>query len=481
MVRNHWAVICPEPDAPGTWGTWVKERCVAIGWPPPKHHLLGPTHKPDWEKARNRAQAIQPGDIIIPFLMDHTFGTPGIVKRVAIKDVEWNPTVLKGGYANNPGEGELGRRIEVRWLKKGVPPLDKVAVMPASMQEPRGAVRATIEPVRSKRYARFMRIISDPSNWKRYENKKANDSGQTPTKLVDDATKSAQNGQAPAKAARFLIGDDLYLERARRALPLLVRQAYARKKIYYSDFANELGMSNPRNLNHVLGAVGRAIQELAAEWKQEIPPLQCIVVNKNTGIPGNGLGWFLSDLRDFARRTAVERRQIVEIELVKVFNYEKWEAVLGALNLTPLSDDPTLEGLKAEARSRGGVGECEDHRELKHFVATHPEVLGISGIGMGTTEYIFPSADRIDVVFRDSKRKRWVGVEVKGPSSDDADILRGLFQCVKYSALREAELRSDAKKENIEVILVLSGRLTPQLKQIRNLLGVEVMEGVIVP
>jgi hypothetical protein len=179
------------------------------------------------------------------------------------------------------------------------------------------------------------------------------------------------------------------------------------------------------------------------------------------------------------RSQSVERQQIVEIELVKVFNYAKWDAVLSALNLAPLSDDGALESLKAQARQRGGVGECEGHRELKHFVATHPELLGIDGFGDGITEYVFPSADRIDVVFRDSKKGRWVGVEVKGPSSDDADILRGLFQCVKYSALREAELRSDSRNEDTRVILVLSNRLPHRLKQIKNLLGVEVIEGVI--
>lgn len=480
MAQNHWAVICPELKAPGAWGTWVKERCVAIGWPPSRYHLNVPSHHANWEKARARGQEIQPGDIIIPYLMDHRFGMPGIVERVAIGDSEWNPTVPEGGYSVNPDEPELGRRIELKWLNKGVPPFDKVAVMPKSDQKPRGEVRATIERVRPKRYARFMQIISDPRNWRKYEGQKPPVGEQTANKRDDSTHRKLSKGHAISNIASLLAGSALYLERAREAFPILVRQAQAGQKIFYSDLADELGMTNPRNLNHVLGAVGRAIQKLATEWKQEIPPLQCLVVNKNTGLPGSGIAWFISDLKKFNSRTPSEKQQILRIELVKVFNYAKWEAVLDALNLAPLSDDPTLELLKAEARLGGGGGEGEDHKKLKHFVATYPDVLHIAGLGAGNTEYIFPSADRIDVVFHGSGRVRWVGVEVKGPSSGEVDILRGLFQCVKYSALRKAELRSESKKENTEVILVLSGSLPQRLKKIKNLLGVSVVEGVVV-
>src|SRR5258708_37348676 len=108
-------------------------------------------------------------------------------------------------------------------------------------------------------------------------------------------------------------------------------------------------MPNPRNLNYVLGAIGKAIQQLATNWKQAIPPLQCLVVNKGDGMPGEDVGWFTTGLKDFGKRTAEEKRQILGIELVKVFNYAKWEAVLCAFGLSPLSTDPAIAGLKAKA------------------------------------------------------------------------------------------------------------------------------------
>src|SRR6267143_1446183 len=117
MATNYWAVICPEPRAPGLWGTWLKERCVAIGWSPDQYHLVGPARTTSWEKARSRALRIKLGDIVIPYLENYQFGIPGKVIEVAIGDDEWNPTVPKGKYSKNPEEPWLGRRIRVEWMQ----------------------------------------------------------------------------------------------------------------------------------------------------------------------------------------------------------------------------------------------------------------------------------------------------------------------------------------------------------------------------
>jgi hypothetical protein len=297
----------------------------------------------------------------------------------------------------------------------------------------------------------------------------------TPEKIRAGKSK---NGQAP-NAASVLSGNSLYVERAREAFPLLVRQSIAEETIAYSDLADELGMANARNLNYVLGAIGKAIKELATEWAENIPPLQCLVVNKKTGMPGEGVAWFISDLKDFKQRTPEERKQILGIELIKVFNYPKWEKVLGAFGLKPVTSNPAVDTLIAKARAGGGAGEGEDHRKLKQYIANNPMAIGLSGFGKGDTEYCFPSADRIDVVFR--KHDHWVGVEVKGPSSPDDDLVRGLFQTVKYAALREAELKAKTQKGTTDLILVLSRKLPAKLKEIKNLLGVTVVDGIIAP
>ncbi len=77
--------------------------------------------------------------------------------------------------------------------------------------------------------------------------------------------------------AKALSGDKLYQERARKALPILVRQALANQHIYYSDLTIELGMPNPRNLNFVLGSIGQSLQQLSTTWQEDIPPINCLV------------------------------------------------------------------------------------------------------------------------------------------------------------------------------------------------------------
>jgi hypothetical protein len=168
MSQNYWAVICNEPNAPGVWGKWLSAGCVAIGWPPPKYRLEGPTDKPGWDSARAFAQKVSPGDIVVPYLLRYRFGIPGEVVKVAIGDSEWNPTLAKGEYADNLDEPELGRRIYVKWLDSDVPPRDKIVVVPSAERTSGGMVKKTIFPLRPDIYARFAEIIGNPANWQPY-------------------------------------------------------------------------------------------------------------------------------------------------------------------------------------------------------------------------------------------------------------------------------------------------------------------------
>jgi hypothetical protein len=481
MAPNYWAIICPEPTIPGIWGTWLKEKCVAIGWSPDKYHLLGPAATASWEKGRSRALRIKRNDIVIPYLENYEFGIPGKVVELAIRDNQWNPTAFKGKHSKNPGEPWLGRRIKVEWMQdSSFPPLNTIAVVPKSMRKTTGEVRQTLEHVRSKRVAHFMGIIKDPKNWKTYKTNVPHGGVQPSGKSTPEKIRAGvSKNKIASDAASVLSGNSLYVQRAREAFPLLVRQALAREKIAYSDLADEMNMPNARNLNYVLGAIGKAIKELSSEWQQEVPPLQCLVVNKHTGLPGEGVAWFIRDLKDFKKRTPEERKQILGVELVKVFNYPNWGKVLEAFGLKPVASNPIIEKLIAKARSGGGIGEGEEHRKLKHYIAENPTLIGLSGFGKGDTEYCFPSNDKIDVVF--SKNDRWVGVEVKGPSSPDVDLVRGLFQTVKYAALREAELKSKSQSGKTEVILVMSRKLSPELKELKNLLGATVLDEVCAP
>lgn len=279
-----------------------------------------------------------------------------------------------------------------------------------------------------------------------------------------------------AQVAEVLDGDKLYQKRARAALPLLVRQAQAGNPIFYSDLAAELGMPNPRNLDYVLGSIGQALEKLSEVWGVKVPPIQCLVVNKNTGLPGEGIGWFLMKKEDFSKLTKRQQRTIIEAELQHVYAFPRWHEVLKAFQLQPAGTNFTQ--LVKAAVTYGGKGEGEGarHQRLKEFVAKNPQAIGLSAsTPQGAQEFRLPSGDSIDVMFQ---HKDWVAVEVKSAISPTPDILRGLFQCVKYRAVIEAVQATELLPQNARALLVLEGALPSELLPIKNTLRIEVIEHV---
>jgi hypothetical protein len=287
-------------------------------------------------------------------------------------------------------------------------------------------------------------------------------------------------------AINYVAGERLYQKRARAALPLLVRQATQSYPIFYSDLAPELGMANERNLDYVLGYVGKALESLSKDWKETIPPIQCLVINKRPRIPGKGIGWFITKKEDFRKLPRKEQRRLVNLQLEKVFAYRRWPDVLRALGLPPAKTDYSQEAKKARqagatSESRGstfgGGGESREHKALKHFVAAHPEIIGLPPqVGPGKTEEPLPSGDTLDVFFNYGKDH--VAVEVKSRCSAEADIIRGLFQCVKYRAVLEARQAVLGLPQSARSVLVLESRFPEKLLALKNILGIELVQEV---
>lgn len=143
------------------------------------------------------------------------------------------------------------------------------------------------------------------------------------------------------------------------------------------------------------------------------------------------------------------------------------------MDATPASLDATI----AAASNLGVGGEGEEHRALKEYVRDNPFVVGLGyGTPRGVAEFPLPSGDRIDVLF--SREHLLFAVEVKPAHSSEADLTRGLFQCVKYQAVMVAKSRYDLDRRKITVCLVLGGELPERLIPLRNLLGVQVFENI---
>ena len=278
-----------------------------------------------------------------------------------------------------------------------------------------------------------------------------------------------------AKIAEPISGDKLYQTRARAVLPILVRQAEAGTPIFYSTLAEEIGIPNPRNLNYVLGSIGTTLENLSKAWKNKVPPIQCLVVNKNTGLPGEGIGWFLIKKKEFSSLNRRQQRAIVEAELQHVFSFRRWREVLSVLSLQPVASDFSAQIKKAA--SFGGSGESEAHKRLKIYISKNPAVVGLpENTPVGATEFSLASGDVADVHFEG--KKDWIVVEVKSTISNEADITRGLFQCVKYKAVLEAMQLALGLPQNARAILALESNLPVKLVALKNILGIEVVEAV---
>jgi hypothetical protein len=294
------------------------------------------------------------------------------------------------------------------------------------------------------------------------------------------AAKRTRKETGEITAESSLRGEKLYQIRARAALPLLVRQATAGQTIVYSDLAAELQMPNPRNLNYVLGAIGNALVRLGKQWNVDIPPIQCLVINKNTGMPGEGVNWFLADREVFERSNKREQKRILQSVLTGVYHFPRWNEVLAEFGLSPVESIAPQTSSLSVSRQYGREGESEEHRRLKEFVALNPRVVGLPARAEpGRTEYVFPSADIIDVLF--IRGRNWVGVEVKSKRSSNDDIARGLYQCVKYQALMDAVQKVEQRQSDARVVLLLEGRFPTELLALKHTLGVEVIDGVSVP
>ena len=203
-------------------------------------------------------------------------------------------------------------------------------------------------------------------------------------------------------------------------------------------------------------------------------------------MPGEGIGWFITKKEDFRKLPRKEQRRLVTLELEKVFAYRRWPSVLETFGLAPATIDYSEAASKAKsagatresrATSFGGGGESPEHRALKDFVAKHPQTIGLpQSLGRGDTEEPLQSGDVLDVFFRYGRDQ--IAVEVKSRLSSEADIVRGMFQCVKYRAVLEAQQAAEGLPQSARAILVLEAKLPPKFQPLKNILGVELVDGI---
>lgn len=156
--------------------------------------------------------------------------------------------------------------------------------------------------------------------------------------------------------------------------------------------------------------------------------------------------------------------------------YEHWDWVLSSLRLTP----SIFEITENEESIRSGIfygtnGEGEEHKKLKEYIYNHPETIGVHDFKKREMEHILLSGDRLDVYFELNDGSK-IAVEIKPSTSPDADMMRGLFQCVKYKSILDAEDKIHGERLNNSAILVVGSELSLENQKVKDILGISVME-----
>jgi hypothetical protein len=278
-------------------------------------------------------------------------------------------------------------------------------------------------------------------------------------------------------------GDKKTERKAPEALRWLVTLAESKRKVRYSEFGSFIGVFW-RTVPQILGVIGRELERLEREFPG-MPPIQLLVVTKTTGVPGDsGLIWAVKDRALLATLSPTAKRALHEGVLQQVFAWGRWREVLAAFGLEPLPlgvlSLGQLAAMVETSRPEGGEG--ENHRRLREYVAACPSAAKLDiGLPMGSTERLILSGDRVDVFFE--LPDQWICVEVKGSDSSEGDILRGIFQCVKYRAVLEAQRHylKGTMLPSVKVALILAGNLPLQLRPIVDLLDLRVTPCVVVP
>jgi len=106
----------------------------------------------------------------------------------------------------------------------------------------------------------------------------------------------------------------------------------------------------------------------------------------------------------------------------------------------------------------GHVGEGEDHKKLKEWIAANPRFLGLTDVTKTEIEeHVFPSGDVPDIIFhRESHRYAVVEVET-------VNAISGAYQAIKYKVLLCAELGLPLESQDVRSILV-AWSIPPEVK-----------------
>ena len=254
---------------------------------------------------------------------------------------------------------------------------------------------------------------------------------------------------------------------AKQMIPVLVSWAQEKRSPqYYGTLSKAIGHGTAR-IGRQLGVIAKVIRDLNSASHKDVPLLNALVINQNSKRPGDGLGDVIDGYYEWDEK---KKNQEAHNLNAKAYAYKDWPWVLKALGLMPFTGN-SEESIR-KGNYKKGDSEGPYHKALKVFIFDHPDQFSISNVKAKENEHVLLSGDRLDVYFK-LKDGKQIAIEVKSRISDDADILRGIYQCVKYKAVLSAECLAHGENGNVDAFLVIENEMSEENRKTANMLSVK--------
>ena len=273
--------------------------------------------------------------------------------------------------------------------------------------------------------------------------------------------------------------DNLRQHAARPLTQWLIHAAKRRSSLTYGEAKRRLETEIDFNtiFSSMMGVPAGALMNRILRVRSDCPLLNILLVRQGDGMPGDGAGTFMADYlgrpklaRDGYRDRHPRRwRAACEEIATDVYAFGEWDQVYREAFGQRLRAAIPPEGTERDGISHARSGEGRNHRALRLWVRDNPGRIRRGYRHFDTdTEVLLDSADRVDVVYYG--RTLTVVLEVKSRDSDDTDLRRGVFQCIKYRAVTEAmDIRS---KPQVVPVLVTQTPLPGDLAELARRHGI---------
>lgn len=266
------------------------------------------------------------------------------------------------------------------------------------------------------------------------------------------------------------------------AMSVLAEAASRRRTVTYKQIAKRIEPKLRSKIANVqVGGVVGNMMDRVYEVSPKAPPINVLCVKGGTKLPGSGAAWYIKRYLpkvNYKKLTDQQKREVLLPVYNDIFAFKEWPRIarkafnVSVTNKTMQEEAGESDG-KAKRLGIGGPAESEEHRRLKEYVAKNPRLFGApKGCKIGVTEKLLKSFDEVDVWFLNVGEQ--LAVEVKSRRSTELDLERGIFQCVKYRAVLQAEAKVQKISSKIRSCLVSERELTSRLAQMAHDLDIEV-------